>query len=207
MFMNLDTVRKTNIFLSALGSAAFAALFLYITLAPRDFDMRTRDFAISKVRERVDDQLGAIASSETADKVSEFAGIFSDRLEGEIQSLHTGLEAGIAGFIADILAAACKLDCERRDQAEKAVVAYFKAAIERYGIALDRMRNLVVSEYDNIMGELPGDLQIFSGSSLVALFFALVLSIFRGKAAAHLLPFSIVLTISTILAASMYVFD
>lgn len=201
---SLNTIRRVNLVLSAVGAAVFAALFLYIAVAPKDFDQRTRDFAIAKVKDKVDGELSGAARSETADSISDFAGVFSERLQTQIEEMRAGLDAGAAGFIADVLAAACKLDCERRAQAEIAVTAFYEATIARYGVHLERMQNLIEGEYDAIMSDLRADLKIFTASSFAALAFALLLSIFRGPAAAHLLPFSFALSGSTVLATLWY---
>ena len=71
-------------------------------------------------------------------------------------------------------------------------------------MALERLEDLVVGEYDAVMTELRSDLRIFSGSTALAFGLALLLSVFRGRAAAHLVPISIALTVSTILAVSWY---
>jgi hypothetical protein len=202
----LVAIRAVNIVLTAVGTAVFVAFFLYITVAPKDFDHRTRSFAIAKVKAKVDDQLSKVAQSKAASKATEFFGKYSERLETEIQTLRDSLDAGVAEFIADVLAAACKLDCERRDEAAKAVTALYQSMIARHGLALDRVKSLIEGEYDAIMDELRADLRIFSGSSFIALLFALFLSIFRGKAAAHLLPFSIALSAATLIAVIWYVF-
>jgi hypothetical protein len=206
MSSTLVAIRTVNVVLTAVGAVVFAAFFLYITVAPKDFDQRTRNFAIAKVKAKVDDQFSKAVQSKAANKATEFLGKYSERLENDIQKLRDSLDAGVAEFIADVLAAACKLDCERRDQAAKAVTAFYESMIARHGLALDRLRTLIEGEYDAIMKELRDDLRIFSGSSFAALLFAFVLSIFRGKAAAHLLPFSIALSAATFIAAIWYVF-
>lgn len=200
----LHTIRRINLILSAVGAVVFAALFLYIAFAPKDFDQRTRDFAIAKVKDKVDGELSGAAQTETADDISDFAGVFSERLQTEIEEMRASLDAGVAEFVADVLAAACKLDCERRAQAEIAVTAFYEATIANYGVHLERMQNLIEGEYDAIMSDLRADLKIFTATSFIALSFALLLAIFRGPAAAHLLPFSIALSGSTVLAAFWY---
>ncbi len=204
--MNLGLVRTLNIVLSALGAAVFLALFAYIQLAPKDFDERTRTFAVSRVEAKFDETFSAAASSDTMDKISSIAGRFSEQLEERVEALRTSLDAGIAEFIADTLAAACRLDCERRAQAEQMVREYYESTIARYGVALDRVQSLIVGEYDDVMSELRGDLKIFAGSSFVALFFALLLALFRGEAARHLIPISIALSVSTGVAVYWYIF-
>lgn len=202
--MKLAHIRLVNIVLTFVGAAVFTSLFLYITLAPADFDQRTRDFAISQVRGEVDEQLGNIAQSDSAERLSEFAGGISSRLQSRIDTARNSLDAGADQFIADILAAACKLDCERRDQAAAAVRDILKSSILLNQGALDRLQSLVVGKYDEVMDELRLDLRIFTGSSAVALIFAFLLSIFRGRAAAHLLPISLCLTAATVIAVLWY---
>lgn len=206
MSSTLNAIRTVNLVLTGLGAAVFAARFLFVTLAPEDFDRRTRDFAIAKVKVKVDDRIGTAVRSKAADKASALAGVFSKRLEERIQKLRADLDAGVPEFIADILAEACKLDCERRAKAAKAIRSFYKSTIAAYGITLKNMRTFIETQYDRVMEKLRADLKIFSGSSFIALLFALLLSVFRGKAAAHLLPFSIALTVATVIAVYWYVF-
>lgn len=202
--MNLSQLRIANIVMTMIGTTVFASLFLYISLAPKDFDQRTRDFAVSQIEQNIDDRLSSAANSETAEKVSEFAGRISDRLQSRVDDMRNSLDDGIDELIADVLAAACKLDCERRDEAARSVREFFENSILRHSMALDRLENLVVGEYDAVMAELRLDLRIFSGSTALAFSLALLLSVFRGRAAAHLVPISIALTLATVLAVSWY---
>lgn len=202
--MTLAHTRLVNLCLTFIGMVTFAGLFAYISLAPGDFDQRTRDFAISKVQDKVDDQLGGIANSDFANKASDFAGRVSDRLKARVDDARNSLDSGMDTFIADVLAAACKLDCERRKQAETAIREFYESSILRNSKALDRLKGLIEGEYDNIMDELRADLKIFSGSTAIAFALAFGLALFRGRAAAHLLPISIVLTLSTLIAIAWY---
>ncbi|MGB3626760.1 MAG: hypothetical protein WA989_13075 [Henriciella sp.] len=146
----MEIARKVNLILSAIGLMVFAGLFLYVTLAPDDFDRRTRDFAVEKIRTELDDGLSSVASSDTAEDISSVAGRFSKRLQDRIDTWRGSLDAGIDVFIADILAAACELDCERRDEARRAVRRFYETSIERYGFALDRLEDIVVGEYRHV---------------------------------------------------------
>ncbi len=202
--MTLPQLRIINIALTFVGMIIFGALFAYISTAPEDFDQRTRDFAIAKIEGKVDDQLSSIADSDTANRVSDFAGRISDRLQSRVDDMRESLDSGMHELIADILAAACKLDCERRDEAASSVRQVFESSILRHSMALDRLESLVVGEYEDVMSELRSDLGIFSGSTALAFCLALLLSIFRGRAAAHLVPISIALTAATVLAVLWY---
>lgn len=204
--MKLNRIRQINLLLTLVGVLAFAALWTYIQFAPGDFDQRTRNFAISKIEGDVDAGISSIAQSSTADRVSELAGQFSDSLQAKVDAYRFNLDQGTDVVIADILAAACRLDCERREQARQAIETAFESAIVRYGFALDRVEALVLGEYDEVMNELRYDLSIFTGSNGIALLFAFLLTIFRGRAAKHLLPIALVLTGTTLLMSYWYVF-
>lgn len=204
--MNIVRIRILNLVLTFIGAVIFVSLFAYVTFAPNDFDQRTRDFAISKVTDKVDDKIRTIAQSDTADRVSDFAGRISDRLRDRVDDLLDDLDSGVDVFVADVLAAACKLDCERRAEAAKNVRTFYQSSILKHTMALERVQDLVEGKYDDVMDELRFDLRIFSGASALALIFALLLALFKGRAAAHLLPVSIALTGSTIMMAIWYLF-
>ncbi len=204
--LTFEQVRWANMVLTGVGAAVFTVLLAYITLAPEDFDQRTRDFAVVQVRSEVDATLSTAAQSDAADALSEWAGKVSERLQKRIDDMRAALDAGLDQFIADILAAACQLDCERREEARQAVRDYYEDKIERYGVALDRIERVVADKYEDVMDELRTDLAIFSGSNGVALAFAFGLAVFRKRAARHLLPISLALTAATLLAIVWYVF-
>lgn len=202
--MNLALARKINLGLSSVGTFIFLVAFLYISLAPDDFDNRAQSFALSQVEKSVDERLSAIANSETADRISDLAGRVSDRLQSRIDQARENLDAGMDEFIADVLAAACKMDCERRDEAAAAVRAFYESSILRNSIALERIQAFIEGQFDEVMEELRSDLKIFAGSSGIALGFAFLLALFRGPAAVHLLPISITLSVATLLMTVWY---
>jgi len=84
MFMDLARTQKINLALTLIGAVVFAVLFLYMKTSPSDFDQRTRNFAISKIEKKVGEQVSSVAQSESVDRVSEFAGRFSEKLQSEI---------------------------------------------------------------------------------------------------------------------------
>lgn len=202
----LENLRVANLALTSFGAAVFAALLAYVIFAPMNFDRRTREFAISIVQTRTEEALREIVHSDRAESIAKFAGIFSDRLENEINALRESADAGIPQLIADILAAACKLDCQRKEAAEESILLIYGALIDKYGAALEQARQMVVNEYDDVMDELRGDIRIFAGSTLIAFLAAAALAVFKGKAAAHLIPVSVTLSMATVAAIAWYAF-
>ncbi|MEM7459938.1 MAG: hypothetical protein AAF331_10780 [Pseudomonadota bacterium] len=202
--MNLKLARSINLWLSGSGALIFLAAFLYITFAPKDFDRRAQAFAVSQVEQSVDERLSSLANSDTANRVSDLAGRVSGRLQSKIDEARGQLDAGMDVFIADVLAAACKLDCERRDQAAASVRRFYESSILRHSMALERIQTFIEGQFDDVMDELRADLKIFAGSSGLALGFAFLLALFRGPAAAHLLPISVTLSAATLLMVAWY---
>lgn len=202
--MALNGIRKLNIALTAFGSAVFGALLLFLLYAPESFAQRTAEFAVSQVRAEVDDVIANAAQSEAAGTASAIAGAFSENLQQRIEGLRSGLDSGLDKFVAAVLVSACELDCGRREQARQEVEAFYNSILVRYGLALERVEEIVVGEYDRVMTELSRDVTIFSASNFISLFVAFLLSIFRGPAARHLLPVSICLTLATALAIAWY---
>jgi len=204
--MTINSVRKFNFALTAVGFLVFAFLLAYMQFAPTDFDQRTRNFAISKIDNSMDKGLASVGESNAADRLSDFAGKISKDLQEQVDDARQSLNSGRDVLISDILAAACKLDCERREAARQAVRGYYKSKMATNSAAIERIQSLVVGKYDEVMGELRKDLSIFSASNALALLFALLLTLFKGRAAKHILPISIALTISTALMIYWYIF-
>lgn len=160
----MNLVRKINLGLSGLGTAIFLLAFCYLSFAPRDFDRRAQNFAVSQVEKSVDKGLSDVAQSDTADRISDLAGRVSERLQSRIDMARGSLDAGMDEFIADVLAAACKLDCERRDEAAAQVRQYYESSILRHSMALDRLRAFIEGQFDGVMKDLRSDLKIFLGA-------------------------------------------
>ncbi len=199
-------MRVICLVLSGIGTLLFGALFLYIQSDPAGFDKRIRDFALERVVSKVEGTLQNSSTDKAFSVAEDAAGMFSDRLKGRVEEMRSALDAGLPEFVANVIATACELDCERKGEVEEAVRDFYESKIARYGVGIDTLNELVIGEYERVSNELRTDLSIFSLSNFVALFFAFLLAIFRGKAAAHLAPISILLTLSTLTACLWYVF-
>ena len=199
-------LRLINLGLTALGAAVFGAIFLYLSIATDDFEKRAREVAVAEVSERFENTVIRLGQENRLNSLSKFADRLSQGLETRMEKLRTDLANGIDVFVADILTAACKFDCEKREQARQAVKAFYLEKIARYQITLDRIETAVADQYENVIEELRTDLQIFSGSNFVVFLLAFLLTIFKGRASPHLLPISLSMTVATVIAATWYVF-
>jgi len=200
----LAVIGKINLALSTLGAATFAALLFYITFAPSDFDRRVSGFAVGQVQKRVDADLNRLAGSRTVENASRVAGVFSGKLRQRIDRVQAKFR-DTGPLIVAVLSAACKLDCQKRERA-RGIIDSYRASITQYGIALDKINDVVIAHYQATMNRLRTDVKIFAVSNFLAFVFAAALSLFRRPAARHLLPISFALTVATLLAIVWYVF-
>lgn len=201
----MRAARAINLSLAALGMAVFGTLFVYVSFAPAHFDRRTQEFVIAEVERRLDDRLNGLLRLPAADRIAGIASQISPSIETRVDVAHAALETSANELIVGMLAAACRPNCERRRVANEALRNFYEATGARYRAALERLEPVVVGQYDLVMAELRADLQIFSGVSFLAMLFAFLLSVFRGRAARHLLPVSLALTASTLIAVFWYV--
>ena len=109
-------------------------------------------------------------------------------------------------FIAAIVAALCRLECQDRAALEAGITKSYEEDLAHFKLGLDTLRGMVEGKYEATLAELRQDVVIFLSSNLIVMVLALGVAVFRGAAARQLLPIPIVLTLATALASYWYVF-
>ena len=107
-------LRLINLGLTAFGACVFGAIFLYLTIAPKDFSQRAREVAIAEVAiaevsDRFGDTMVRLGQGDRLNRLSDFSQRFSERLEVRMERMRTELANGIDIFVANILTAASLL--------------------------------------------------------------------------------------------------
>lgn len=191
--MNISNARILNITLTLLGMILFFSAFMYINFSTQDFNDRTRNFAISKVQEKVGDNLNKINRT-------------SNRLNSIIVLKNSEFLIDTDDLISAVLTAACKFDCTKKEESLVKIDTIFQSFNIKNRFAIKRLKSLIENEYDDVMIDVRTDLSIFTTSNAAIFIFAFILSIFRGKAAAHLIPISFTMTFATIIMTGFYIF-
>ena len=184
----------------------FGVLLLLVQFAPDDLDIKIRDYAVDRVQEKLETRLQSDEVDSVLSTAESLAGRLSSRFEERIANARLALEAGLPEFVGNIVSQICEGDCQRGAEVEDSIRGFYEAQIERYGIRLEQLRGFIGREYADIFNALKGELRVFSGSTFLVMFLAALIAAFRGKAAAHLVPVSSLLLVSTGLAISWYVF-
>ncbi|MGD9811380.1 MAG: hypothetical protein AB7U35_08625 [Sphingobium sp.] len=185
--------------------AIFALLLAYINFAPDELGDHIKDVVVSKTSVQVSEALSETGITFEGAEKAPLGHSVAHGIQTRMDEMQRGLDGGLDRVVADVLAAACKLDCNRREQAAAAVRSYMKGSIIRFGRATDRLEQLVLGKYETVIGELRTDLNIFAGSSAALLATSFLLSLFKQNAARHLLPIAVTLTLSTALTSVWYV--
>lgn len=201
-----NLMRRFNLAMTGIGIAVFALLLAYINFAPDEFGDHIKDVVISKTSAQVSEALSDTGITIEGAERAPLGQSLADGIQTRMDEMQLGLDVRLDRVVADVLAAACKLDCNRREQASAAVRSYMKGSIIRFGRTSDKIEQLVLGKYETVIGELRTDLNIFAGSSAALLATSFLLSLFKQSAARHLLPIAVTLTLSTALMTVWYVF-
>lgn len=207
-------VRWANIWLTALGSLVFGALFLFVHASPVRFDRAVGDAVVSEVGDRLHAALpglldgsgvGGFAMDEVAARLP---GQLGERVSAQVSTIEFLSEPEAKEMAGRILAEVC--GCQSAGQASRD----FEPVLDRVLVDAqadlvrteERVRSFALGEYHAALSELRRDIGIFAGTTLVLFLAALFLGVFKSRASVHLLPASLALTLATLLTAQWYLF-
>jgi hypothetical protein len=191
--------RGINIGLCLAGVLVFGGMLLYLQSLPRDFEGRAQTFIIDEIDEALapDSAMSKLAQLGSGDLA-----LSSDRVE----ALRENLAASTRNFITLVVEAFCTQDCRAREILETEMLKAHESIQSRLKPGFDALRGMVEAKYHAVFDELRRDITIFLGANLIVLGISLILALVRGRAARHLAPISIVMTLATLLMAYWYVF-
>lgn len=109
-------------------------------------------------------------------------------------------------FVADLLASACSLDCERRDQVQSTVRSIITAKSERYLGGAKTLQDFAKDRYDATVRGLHRDLVIVSLSNLVVFLFIMALTFKQPRFMPILVKLGGLAFLSVIVMIYWYVF-
>lgn len=199
--------RNLNILLSLAGVVIFGAALVVLVTAPDRIDRMVQDFAVSQVSDRFQETIAAHQLEDRAGRLKGLAEGLAERFSDSIEAQKARLEAGFDKFVADVLTAGCKIDCDRQAAVREDVTAFFEGVLQATEERRAQIETFIETEYDEVLAELRRDLKIFCASNLMVFLMALALAVFKGRAGAHLLPISVLLSVATVIATYFYVFN
>ncbi len=205
--------RWISLSIGILGSIVFAAMFAMVQFSPEKFGELAEGFIVEEVEKRVANVLpdadilpdvAQIAPEGSArERLLQAADSYLDR---KIERIDIFFDDGGPKIVASVLAAAgltsCGCQAESEEKIEKLLTTTSISARENFV----RIQARIVEEYEIVKTKLLADVMIFITCNLAAFLLVLGLAAFKGKAAAHLLPFALLLSGAIFLTVYWYLF-
>jgi hypothetical protein len=183
--------RAATIGLTLIGVIVFGGLLAIVLSSGRDFETRAQAFIVHEIEQQYEVALESMPF---------------ERLKGLLAKEAEARQRAVSDFIVAVVGAMCRLDCTQRAELEAAMEKIYQRHLAALNIGLEKLRAAVERRYHDTLNELRRDIVIFLGVNLVVMILALMLALFRGAAARHLLPIAGLLTVSTVIATCWYVF-
>ena len=176
----------------------FGGALFYLQTMPGDFESRAQGFIVDEIND-------AIMPDSAMSKLAQMEGTLN-LPEDRIEALRVNLAASTRNFIALVVKTMCAGDCAKKGHLKAELLEAYDAIQSRLKPGFGTLRGMVEAEYHAVFDELRRDIKIFLSANLIVLGLALVLALIRGRAARHLAPISIVMTIATLLTSYWYIF-
>jgi len=185
-----------------LGCLLFGALF-YLTFGISDSVERAgQAFIKYQVEKEVKEKLG----SSRVVGFKEKAKALADKYKIDIDKTKQDLENNLPHKIASVIAAMCRMDCEKKKRLENSLESGYKERISTLSLAKDKLTNLIEGKYHEVVENLTRDVRIFLGSNTFLFLLLLAASFLKPQAVRHLFVPSILLLVATAISSGIYIF-
>lgn len=188
MDRELEKPKIVSVALTFIGVLVFAALLGYVLFNPGDLEQRVQGFVIAEIEARLGERTMPEGSN-------------PPEIEARIQDTLKSL----SDFIHASVAAMCRTPCEDQLALIEVSRRIYNDYLTDFRMGADIFRAIVEDRYHAILGELRADIAVFLTCNLLVMSLAFVLALFRTEDSAHLLPISMLLTVSTLIASYWYV--
>lgn len=203
----MDLARKLLLASSAFGAAIFLFFLIILSADPARFETRLKEFAVEIVKTETTEfaQSKGISLPDTLGD-SALQARLAERFTQRSDALKTALDAKVDVFVADILASACSLDCERRDEIQSTVRSIITATSERYLGGAKTLQEFAKGRYDATVRGLHRDLLIVSFSNLIVFLLIIALTLRKPRFMPILVKLGALAFISVVVMIYWYVF-
>jgi len=191
----------------ALGLAIFAAFFALTFAVPQWVETFATEYLEGEVIEQVDTSIDAAGPPRGNDLLSRAAAKLYERNEQEILRLKTDLKARSRELLDLSLVAVRDPACECRVRIAQAM-QQFDAT--RLGVLLSdntRISTFIQQKYLGLVAQLKREIRIFTATNAVCFLLLLLVALAKPEATRHLLFPGVLLLVSTLFCAWLYVFS
>jgi hypothetical protein len=192
------TLRITGL----LGLILFATLYGFTHSFPDSLEASAKGFVKKQIEREIREKYKASKASTLAEKTL----FLADALGHEERQIRQDLENKLPEKIAEVIAATCGYDCEKKKALARSIAAGYRERIASLQIAQHSLGSVIQAKYLEIVGSLRTDLRIFLGSNALMFAVLLLISFLKPKTIAHLFLPGALLLLATIAASAIYLF-
>ena len=185
-----------------LGALLFGSFFYLTYGIPDAVERAGQVFIKYQVEKEVKEKLGSSKLTGFTDQAQSLA----RKYQIDIDKTKQDLENDLPHKIASVIAAMCRMDCEKKKRLEQSLEEDYKKRINKLTLAKDKLTELIQGKYLEIVENLTRDVRIFLGSNTFLFLLLLVASFFKPQAVQHLFLPSVLLLVATVVSSGIYMF-
>lgn len=198
----LDLLRMA---LRIIGLAGFAvcATLLAMTLITEDaVERAAQAFVKYRIELEAREQFGQAARMDTGKAIAQL----QQRYQQDIADAKQALDDKLPERIAQAIAAMCRLDCQKKAVVQSVVSAGYQGQMVESRRRITTLTRFVEDRYLTLVANLTRDVRIFLGSNALLFAFVTLLAWMKPQASIQLTLPGLLLCVSTVASAALYVF-
>ncbi len=189
----------------SIGLAIFAFFFFLTWHTPEWVETLGKDFIARQAAERVDARIDAIGPPQGDSALQRAAAGIYERNAERIDALKLRLKDRTRDLFLLALDQVRDLDCTCRERIEIMWQGMNMAQLASLATDNQRILGIIHGGYMSVVNELRREIRIFTGTNAVAFLLLLLVSFAKPGAARHLLFPGVLLLLSTVFCAWLYV--
>jgi hypothetical protein len=206
--MNKPDARQRTLRLAGIaGATLFAAFFALTYHRPEWVEDFAADYLEAKVAGKLDDTIDAMAAPAGDDALSRYAAQLYRQNETQVSGLRRLLKAEVREQLEICIPQIRELSAEQRARIAQWVEDGATLSIGSLTLDNSRLVAIIQSGYLAVVADLQRDIRVFTASNAVAFLLLVLVSFLRPEHTRALFVPGVLLAISTLLCAWLYVFE
>lgn len=191
----------------ALGAVLFGSFFAITFSTPQWVEQFAIEYLETRVSDRVDSTIGALRPEQGEGALARLAEGLYEQNEAALENLKQQFRKGVRETWSAALAEVRDLDCECRKKWLDTLEAGTVHHVQSLETLSQRLTEFIQGSYMKVATELKRDIRIFTGTNAVMFLLLVLLSFLKPQAVRHLFAPGLLLGVSTLLCAYLYVFE
>lgn len=190
-----------------LGAVLFGFFFAITFSTPQWVERFAIEYIETRVSDSVDSRIAALRPEHGEGALARLAEGLYEQNEAALENLKLQFKEGVRETWSVALAEVRNLDCECRKKWLDALEAGTVQHVQSLEALSQRLTEFIQGSYMKVATELKRDIRIFTGTNAIMFLLLVLLSFLKPQAVRHLFAPGLLLGVSTLLCAYLYVFE